>query len=130
MFKRPRQPKEMNQKAVSSTIAAILDKGCEFEGRLSFEGTARIGGKFKGEIFTNDSVIISEGASVEGKIEADIVIINGEMKGDVLAKNRIEIHKPAVLRGTITTQSLYIEEGVIFEGTTKMLDQVPQEHLN
>jgi cytoskeletal protein CcmA (bactofilin family) len=121
MFNRRRPLKVENN--ISQTISAILDKGCEFEGKLCFEGTARIGGKFRGEIITKDSVIISEGAAVEGRIDADIVIINGEVTGDILAKSRVEIHKPAVLRGSITTNSLFIEEGVVFEGTTKMLKE-------
>ena len=42
-------------------VTAVIEKGCEFVGKLTFEGTARIGGKFEGEIFTNDILIIDEG---------------------------------------------------------------------
>ena len=113
-----------------SPVTASLDKGSEFEGKLNFEGTARIGGKFRGEIYTNDSLIISEGAMVEGRIEADTVVINGEMIGDVMARSRVEIHRPGILRGTIITNSLYIEEGVVFEGTTKMIDHIVEASVS
>ncbi len=58
-------------------ITALLDQGCSFDGRLTFEGTVRIGGAFRGEIFTNDTLVINPGAKVDAQIEADTVIICG-----------------------------------------------------
>ena len=106
--------------AESNEITGVLEKGCEFEGKLVFEGTVRIGGTFRGEIYTNDVLIIGEGAKVNAQIEAGTVIINGEVTGDVSARNRVEVHRPAIFRGNITTPSLTVDEGVIFEGSSKM----------
>ena len=104
----------------NNSISGVLEKGSEFEGKLVFEGTVRIGGIFRGEIYTNDVLIIGESAKVNAQIHAGTVIINGEMTGDVLAKNRVEIHRPAVFKGNISTPSLTVDEGVIFEGSSKM----------
>ena len=49
-------------------INALLGKGSEFEGKLLFEGTVRIDGKFKGEIKSSDTLIVGEGAKVEAEI--------------------------------------------------------------
>jgi cytoskeletal protein CcmA (bactofilin family) len=106
--------------ATLAEVSGVLDQGCEFEGKLCFQGTVRIGGSFKGEIFTPDTLVISEGARVNGQIEAGVVIISGEMSGTVRAKHRVEIHRPAVFRGDILTPSLSVDEGVIFEGSSKM----------
>jgi len=103
-----------------SAITGVIDHGCEFEGKLCFQGTVRIGGTFRGEIYTPDTLIVGEGARVQGKIEAGIVIISGEVNGSVRAKYRVEIHRPAVFRGDILTPSLSVDEGVIFEGQSKM----------
>ena len=102
-------------------VTAIIDKGCEFVGKLTFEGTVRIGGKFEGEIFTKDILIVNEGSTINAEIEADTVIINGEVNGNIKATNRVEIHSPGTLRGNIETPVLSIDEGVVFEGTTKMI---------
>jgi cytoskeletal protein CcmA (bactofilin family) len=104
-------------------VSGIIDQGCEFEGKLAFRGTVRINGVFRGEIFTPDTLIVGEQARVQGLIEASVVIISGEVSADVRAKNRVEIHKPAIFRGEITTPSLQVDEGVIFEGSSKMVDQ-------
>lgn len=105
----------------SHDVTGVIEKGCEFEGKLCFEGTLRIGGSFRGEIYTNDVLVIGEGARVQAEIQAGTVIINGEVTGNVVAKHRVEIHRPAIFKGNIITPSLMVAEGVIFEGNSKMV---------
>lgn len=104
-------------------ISAIIEEGCKFEGNLSFNGVARIAGIVNGSIFSNDTVIVSEGAIVNADINANIILISGTVKGNIRASSRVEIIKPARFEGTITTPSLIVEEGVIFHGTTKMREK-------
>jgi len=111
--------------SVSHEITVILQKGCRLEGRLQFEGTARIDGEFKGEIFTPDILLIGEEAMVSGQIEADVVVISGRFTGDIFATQRVEVLAPAVVRGSIQTGVLQLEEGAIFDGKTKMLGPLP-----
>lgn len=104
----------------SAGVTGVIEHGCEFEGRLVFQGTVRIAGTFKGEIFTPDTLIIGEGARVTAQIEAGVVIISGEVNGSIQAKHRVEIHRPAIFRGDILTPSLSVDDGVLFEGSSKM----------
>lgn len=104
----------------SGQITALLDKGSSFEGKLSFEGTVRIGGNFKGEIFTSDTLVIDPGASIDAQVEADTIIISGFVKGNLFARRRVVMHPPAHFTGTVTTPSLRIDEGVVFEGASYM----------
>ncbi len=108
--------------ATLSAVTGVLDAGSEFDGKLAFQGTLRIGGAFKGQIFTPDTLIIGEGAKVSGEIDAGIVIISGEVHANIKARHRVEIHSPAVFRGSIVTPSLQVDEGVIFEGSSKMIN--------
>jgi cytoskeletal protein CcmA (bactofilin family) len=101
-------------------LTGVLEKGSEFEGTLSFEGAFRIGGVFKGKIFTDDILIIGEGARVDAEVEAGTLIISGELTGNVVARDRVEIHSPAVFRGNIQTPSLMVADGVVFEGVSQM----------
>ena len=103
-----------------TSFNAILDKGSEFEGKLTFEGTVRIDGKFKGEIFSDASLVVGESGKVEADINVGSVIISGEVTGNIKAKNKVEIHSPGIVRGNINTPALVIEEGVVFEGTCSM----------
>jgi cytoskeletal protein CcmA (bactofilin family) len=99
-------------------ISTIIENGSSFEGRLSFSGTAKIAGQFKGEIYTKDHVVITETGQVYAEIEAGYVTILGNLEGNIVASKKIIMMPPAVFRGTVTTPSLKIEEGVVFEGAS------------
>ncbi len=101
-------------------LNALLGKGSAFEGKLLFEGTVRIDGKFTGEIVSTDTLMIGEGAEVKGQIQVGSLIIVGDYNGDAKATKSIEIKAPAKVRGTLTTASIVIERGVFFEGNCKM----------
>jgi len=101
-------------------LNALLGRGSEFEGKLTFEGTVRIDGKFIGNIVTNDVLVVGEGAKVSAEISCGTVIVHGEISGNVKAKNAVELHHPAKMKGNIETPSLMIEKGVTFEGQCKM----------
>ena len=101
-------------------ITTLLGRGATFEGKLTFEGTVRIDGRFKGEVFTDDTLVIGEGAHVEAQIDVGEVIIQGTVVGNVTAKRSIEIHAPGRVKGDLHTPTLQIDKGVIFEGRSFM----------
>ena len=103
-----------------ATYNAILDQGCEFDGKLTFEGTVRIDGLFRGEIHSDSTLVVGESGKVEATIKVRHVIISGEVNGTVEATEKVEILAPGVLRGNIKTPNLLIEEGVIFDGSCNM----------
>jgi cytoskeletal protein CcmA (bactofilin family) len=103
-----------------SEVTTLLGRGSEFEGKLSFEGTVRIDGKLSGEIFTDDVLIIGEGAEVNAEINVGAIIIEGTVHGNIHAKRSVEIHTPGRVRGNIATPSLYVEKGVVFDGQCQM----------
>jgi cytoskeletal protein CcmA (bactofilin family) len=104
----------------ASEVTTLLGRGSEFEGKLSFEGTVRIDGKLAGEIFTDDVLIIGEGAEVSAEINVGAVIIEGTVHGNIQAKRSVEIRTPGRVRGNISTPSLFIEKGVVFDGQCQM----------
>ncbi|MBP7845257.1 MAG: polymer-forming cytoskeletal protein [Proteobacteria bacterium] len=104
-------------------ISALIGKGCEFEGKLVFEGIVRIDGSFSGEIFSRDTLVLGPDSRVRAKIEADVVIVAGHLEGDLLASSRVEIRSTGYVKGSISSPVLKIEEGGIFEGRTKMLTE-------
>jgi cytoskeletal protein CcmA (bactofilin family) len=101
-------------------LNALLGKGSQFEGKLLFEGTVRIDGKFSGEIVSTDTLIVGEGAEVKANVQVGTLVCLGDYTGDAKATKSIELKAPAKVRGTITTATIVIERGVFFEGTTKM----------
>lgn len=101
-------------------VTTLLGKGSEFEGKLSFEGTVRVDGKLTGEIFTDDVLIVGEGAEVNAEITVGSIIIQGTVHGNITAKRSVEIHSPGRVKGNLNTPSLLIEKGVFFDGNCQM----------
>ena len=111
---------EPAKKAVVGEINTLLGRGSEFEGKLTFEGTVRIDGKLSGEVFSDDVLVVGEGAVVQAEIDVGEIIIQGTVNGNIRAKRGIEIHAPGRVKGDLTTPSLQIDKGVIFEGRSFM----------
>ncbi len=101
-------------------INAFLGKDTSFDGKLSFSGAVRIDGHFKGEIVTEGTLIVGESAVVESDIRVSHIIISGEIRGNIVADSRIEIHTPGRVFGNIEGPIVVIDEGVVFDGNCKM----------
>lgn len=99
---------------------ARLGKGSRIEGRLTFEGSVEIDGCIEGEITAQDAVIIGDSAVINGQIHAETIIIKGKVTGDLVAGKRVELRAPGKLVGNISTPTLVIHEGVVFDGHCAM----------
>jgi cytoskeletal protein CcmA (bactofilin family) len=104
-------------------IKAFLGDDTEFEGQLHFEGTVRIDGRFKGEISTDDTLIVGEHADVQAEIHVGSLMVQGKVEGNVVATKKLHITSKGKLIGNITSPVLHIEEGAILEGTVTMIDR-------
>lgn len=105
----------------ATEITALLGRGTRFEGKLYFEGRVRVDGLFKGEIKSDDTLIIGDGAEVHAEIDVATVIVRGGIvHGNIRASQAIEIHAPGKVIGNIHSPSLFIERGVEFQGSCRM----------
>lgn len=102
----------------------LLDRGCSFRGKLTFDGTVQINGDFEGEIFSDGTLVIGAEARVNAKVSVGTLIVYGQVQGEIDAKTKIEMHTPAKIRASIATPRLSIEEGVLFLGQCHMEPEV------
>jgi len=103
-----------------SDLTAFIDEGSEIEGKYTFRGTVMMNGKFSGEIVSNDTLIIGEKGVVNANVRAGIVLINGEVVGNVAASERVELRGSARIFGDVEAPVVVVEEGVMFDGKCKM----------
>lgn len=107
----------------SAEINALLGRGTEFHGKLTFEGKVRIDGIFSGEIFSEDTLVIGEGAEVTAEIDVAVVIVRGgTVRGNIRAREAVEVYAPGKIYGNITSPQVFIDKGVVFEGQCRMTD--------
>jgi len=109
----------------TNKITGFLDKDTDIEGNLSFKGSFRIDGHFKGKIDSESILIVGESGKVEADIKIGYVIINGEIKGNIQARKKVEINASGRVIGSIITPKLVVEEGAYLETNCQTTDQVP-----
>lgn len=107
----------MTKKNDSTTI---LGKGTRFEGKLIFQGTIRVDGHFKGEIISDGTLIVGHEGMIRADMHVSYVVVSGEVHGNITAEQRVDLHAPGKVFGNIQAPVVVIDEGVIFEGTTRM----------
>src|SRR5437016_1266019 len=99
----------------------FMDQGGTTEGTLHLTGTVRIDGNVKGNIISEQTLILGENAKVEGQIEGNRVVIAGRYDGVIFAKGRVEIQAKGVVTGEVHSPCLVIDPGGIFDGRCHML---------
>ncbi|MBI5207581.1 MAG: polymer-forming cytoskeletal protein [Candidatus Firestonebacteria bacterium] len=104
----------------SAKIGTLLGPGAKFHGEMVSDGNIRIDGQFKGKIKSKGTLYIGKSGDIHADIDIGSVIIGGKVKGNILAKTKLELISPAKLQGNINTPRISIEEGVIFEGMCTM----------
>ena len=114
-------------KVKANDLTAFIDEGSEIEGKFTFNGTVMLNGRFRGEIVTNDSLIIGEKGIVNASIRAGVVLISGEVVGNVLASERVELRGSARVFGDVEAPVVVVDEGVLFEGHCRMTKARPVE---
>lgn len=110
-------------------VNGLLDKGCSVDGKIIFDGTVQINGEFNGEVRSEGTLIVGQDARLSGNVLVDTLICYGAVDGQVDAKSRIEIRVPSIVTADISTKSLIIEEGALFQGKCHMQHPAKVEEL-
>ena len=100
---------------------SLLSRSVKIEGEIHGEENLHIDGRIKGAVRLNGDVLIGNAGIVEAEIEADNVIIQGQVTGNVTARQQLEIQPSGKLIGNCTARSIDIKEGAVFEGRSNMI---------
>ena len=115
----------MEEKTIDENkLTGFFDKDTEIKGDLSFEGSFRIDGRFIGKIDSDSVLIVGENGKVDADIKVGKIIINGEVKGTIQAKEKVEINANGRVIGTVITPKLAVEEGAYLEANCQITNQV------
>jgi cytoskeletal protein CcmA (bactofilin family) len=105
-------------------ITGFFDKDTEFKGDLSFKGSFRIDGFFKGTIVSDSMLVVGEQGKVEADVKAGYVVINGEIRGTIRAEDKVEIHSRGRVFGSIISPKLIVDEGAYLEANCMAGEQI------
>ena len=99
-------------------IDTLIGAHSTFKGELSFQGAVRIDGKFEGNITaTKDgTLVVSEGAFVQGEVRVPNLILHGTIRGNVTATNNLKIGAKGQLNGDVEYAVITLSEGAAVNG--------------
>ena len=101
-------------------IKSLIASDSSIEGNLMFSDGLRIDGEVNGDIFAREGassmLVISETATVTGRIFAEHVIINGRVKGPVHASELRELQPKAHIEGDVSYKALEMHQGALIAG--------------
>ena len=101
----------------------IVGQGAKLEGNVVSAGSLRVDGQVKGQINADGDVMLSPQSQVEADIHAQNVAVAGRFKGSIVSKGRTEITRGGRVDGNVTSKTLVVEEGAVFQGQSIMDQQ-------
>ena len=95
---------------------SILAAGLTIEGKIECSGNIRVAGRFQGNVKVTGELTVEPGASINGEVAADTVLVGGEIQGHIVATSRVEFKESGVLIGDLKAGSLTVAAGSKMRG--------------
>ena len=114
--------------AMTGRLAARLGANLRMKGEITGSEDLVIEGTFEGLVQLDEGKLtIGATSKVTADIVAAEVVVCGNLKGNVRAKNRVEIRRDGSLTGDLTTPQNLIEDGAFFKGSIEIERSVEKE---
>ncbi len=129
----------LNKKSGSAVAAttnaannhALISSTTTVNGDISFEGELIVKGRVIGKVLAEEGseaqLRVTEGGSVEGDVEVPLVIINGEVSGNVRASKHIELAAQGVVNGNVAYNLIEMVMGAVVNGSLTRLEREEPE---
>ena len=100
-----------------SADLAQIGKSVVIKGELSGSEDLYVDGQVEGSIsLKNNSLTVGPHGQVKASVEAKGIVVQGKLDGNVVASDRVDLRKSAIVTGDISTQRISIEEGAFLKG--------------
>jgi cytoskeletal protein CcmA (bactofilin family) len=112
---------DWNDESVASfDTASLIDRHSSFDGNFRSQRDLRVEGELKGNVSCEGTLFVSEGATIAATVDAEHVTVAGELTGEIRCRGRLQILPSGRVRASVSTGSLVIQEGAIYEGQLEM----------
>jgi cytoskeletal protein CcmA (bactofilin family) len=114
-------------RGTSNDGASVLGSGARVSGRIAGDGDLRIEGQVEGDVTVSGELVIEEGGSVRGDVDAGAVVVGGKLEGDVAAQGAVAIRATADVEGNLAAAEVSLDEGASFHGRIDTEFDLPAE---
>jgi cytoskeletal protein CcmA (bactofilin family) len=111
--RRPPPVKEVQRLDMKESVIA---SDLTIEGKIVGSGHVRIAGRFKGDVHVDGNLTLDSGAHLEGLVKAQVVVVGGELLGNIENAKRVELLESGVISGDVKAGSLTVAAGSRMRG--------------
>jgi cytoskeletal protein CcmA (bactofilin family) len=111
-------------------LSGFVGHGTVLTGETNFEAMLRVDGHLMGTVASDSgTLLVGTNGQVDANVSVAAALINGNVNGDIVASEKIQLGRTARVVGNITTPRLILEDGAVLEGSCSMLKaKEAQEH--
>jgi cytoskeletal protein CcmA (bactofilin family) len=103
-------------------LSGFVGHGTTLTGETNFQAMLRVDGHLLGTVSSESgTLLVGTNGQVDANIAVSTAIVNGNVNGDIVATERIQLGRTARVIGNIQTPRLVLEDGAILEGSCAML---------
>jgi cytoskeletal protein CcmA (bactofilin family) len=106
--------------AAAFEAASHIDRHSSFDGVFRAQRDLRVEGELKGTVSCDGTLFVAEGATVSATVDAENVTVAGDLSGEIRCRGRLQILPSGRVQARVSTASLVIQEGAIYEGQLEM----------
>jgi cytoskeletal protein CcmA (bactofilin family) len=94
----------------------VIAPGLTMEGKIASGGDVRIAGRFKGDVSVDGNFRIDSGGRLEGQVKASVVVVGGELQGNIDAAKHVDLLTTGVIVGDVKAASITVAAGSRMRG--------------
>lgn len=114
-----------NKKNKARTIDTLIDKDITVRGNVTYSGGIRVDGSIQGNLTelpgTAGTLIMGNKSRIKGNVSAHTAIIGGDVNGNIVCVEYLELHANARVTGDIEYKVIEIHAGAKVHGRLKEL---------
>jgi cytoskeletal protein CcmA (bactofilin family) len=95
---------------------SVIGPELTIEGKIQGGGDVRIAGRFKGDVSVDGNFRIDSGARLEGQVKASVVVVGGELQGNIDAAKHVDVLSTGVIVGDVKAASITVAAGSRMRG--------------
>ena len=86
-------------------IDTLVGKSAKVQGDLEFTGGLHLDGRVAGNVRADNdptaTLSVSETGSIEGSVDVPSIVLNGSVRGDIVARDRVVLGATAKVQGNV-----------------------------
>jgi len=118
-----------NKKRKPTTVDSLIGQNSQIIGDFRFSGGLHIDGTVKGNVLADEDdhamLTLSDRGTIEGEVKVPFIILNGVVKGDVHAREHVELASNARVEGNVYYRLIEMAMGAEVNG--KLLRMAEEE---